>query len=110
MTDDYIERREFERVVTDVERRLAGHDGLYKDLQDTREELVRFTEALVQARGEITSGLTDRDKCRAECFDNRRGFEKRIRALERFRWQIAGALIVIAAVPGWTTLVIVLIG
>ena len=108
--EDPITRREFDRVVIDHERRLAGHDGLYKDLQETREELVRFTEALIQARTEIVSGMTDRDKCLENCATYRGGFEKRIRALERFRWQIGGALLIVAAVPGWTAVILLLGG
>ena len=108
--EDPITRREFDRVVIDHERRLAGHDGLYKDLQETREELVRFTEALIQARTEIVSGMTDRDKCQELCAGYRSGFEKRIRALEKFRWQIGGALLIVAAVPGWTAVILLLGG
>jgi hypothetical protein len=98
MVDDPITRREFDRVVQDHERRLDGHDGLYGDLRDTREELVRFTEALKAARDEIMSGVTDRDLCKAECAEHRSGFEKRTRCLEQFRWQISGALLVIGVV------------
>ena len=110
MTDDWVTRREFDRVVVEHERRLAGHDGLYKDLQETREELTRFTEALKHAREELVSGLTDRDKCQADCVSHRVGFEKRIRALEKFRWQIGGALLIVAAVPGWTAVILLLGG
>jgi hypothetical protein len=100
----------FEQFKGDVERRLDGHDGLYRDLRETREELVRFTEALKSARDEIVSGMTDRDKCQEACAGYRAGFEKRIRALEKFRWQIGGALVVVAAVPGWTAVILLLKG
>jgi len=96
MTEDWVPRHEFERVVKDHERRLDGHDGLYGDLRETREELVRFTEALKSARDQITSGLTERDQCREHCESHRAEFDGRIKALERFRWQIGGALAVLS--------------
>ena len=105
MTDDPVTRREFDRVVQDHERRLKGHDSLYKDLQDTREELVRFTEALVAARSEIMSGMNDRDLCKADCAKHRGEFEVRIRALEKFRWQFGGAVVFLAALPTWVMLI-----
>jgi len=108
MADELVTRREFERVVSDHERRLAGHDGLYKDLQDTREELVKFTEALKAARDEMVGGLTDHDRCQQSCAKYRTEFEKRIRALERFRWQFGGAVLVIVALPTWVMLFLTL--
>lgn len=110
MTDDVIHRPEFDQFRGDVTRRLDGHDSLYSDLRQTREELVAFTETLKHARQEISSGLTDRVKCRAECVEHRAGFDGRIRSLERFRWQIGGALILIAAVPSWTAVILLLAG
>ena len=98
MTEDFVPRREFERVIHEHERRLDGHDGLYGDLRDTREELVRFTEALKSARDQITSGLTDRDQCREQCVSHRTGFDGRIKALEKFRWQIGGALVLLSII------------
>lgn len=105
MAEDFVPRREFDRVVADHERRLAGHDGLYKDLQETREELTRFTEALKHAREEIVSGLTERDKCQVDCSNHRSAFEVRIRALEKFRWQFGGAVVFLAALPTWVMLI-----
>jgi DNA repair ATPase RecN len=96
--EEYVHKSEFDRVVADHERRLKGHDGLYRDLQETREELVRFTEALKGARDQIVSGLTDRDKCREDCEQHREGFDRRLTVLERFRWQIGGALIILSVV------------
>ncbi len=96
--DDPVLRGEYEQFKTDVERRLQGHDGLYGDLRETREELVKFTETLRAAREQVISVVTDRAKCQDDCKGYRAGFEKRIRALERFRWQIAGALIVLSFV------------
>lgn len=110
MTEDYVHRTEFDRVVADHERRLKGHDGLYRDLQETREELIRFTEALKEAREQMTSGVTQNERCQEKCVGYRSGFETRIRTLERFRWQIGGALVLIAAVPSWTAVILLLAG
>ena len=109
MTDDPITRREFDRVIGDHDRRLAGHDGLYRDIQETREELVRFTEALKQARDQIVSGMTDREACQERCAHHREGYEKRIRALERFRWQLGGALVILVAIPSWLAVIMLFV-
>ena len=105
---DYIERREFERVVADHERRLDGHDALYVDVRQTREELVAFIETLRHARKEINDIIGDRDKCKEDCKQYRAGFESRVTALERFRWMAGGAVVLIAAAPAWTTLFLLL--
>jgi hypothetical protein len=110
MADDFVQRREFERAMADHERRLDGHDSLYSDVREAREELARFSETLRQARHEIGSGTADRDKCRVECASNRTKFDDRLRVLERFRWQIGGALVLIAAVPSWTAVILLLAG
>ncbi len=106
MVDEPVTRREFERVVADHERRLDGHDALYTDIRITREELVRFTESLQAARREITSGVSDRDLCKAECAKHRSDFSRRIRALEQFRWTFGGAVLLLAGIPAWVTLYI----
>ena len=96
--EEFVHKTEFDRVVADHERRLKGHDGLYRDLQETREELVRFTEALKGARDQIVSGMTDREACQEHCEHHRAGFESRLTVLERFRWQIGGALLLLSVV------------
>jgi len=98
MTDDLVRRPEFDRVVADHERRLDGHDSLYGDMRRTREEMVKFMETLRHARGELDSTVADRDKCRVACAGHRERFDGRIRSLERFRWQIGGALVVLSVI------------
>lgn len=105
MVDEPVTRREFDRVVADHERRMDGHDDLYADLRETREELVKFTEALQAARREIVSGVSERDVCKQACARHRGEFEARIRALEKFRWQFGGAVVFLAAIPTWVMLI-----
>jgi hypothetical protein len=99
-----VGRDVFNQFKSDVER-LDGHDGLYKDLRETREELVRFTEALKSARDLLTVATHNQDECRDECAAHREGFEKRIRVLERFRWQITGIVSFLVAAPAWASLI-----
>lgn len=110
MPEDYVLRRELDRIVADHERRLDGHDALYADLRETREELVRFTEALQNAREMISSGVTARDICQQACATHRSAFAERLEALEKFRWQFGGAVLVLAAVPAWAALIVMLLG
>ena len=110
MSDDPVFRGEFDLFKEDVNRRLKGHDGLYGTLTEAQMELAKFSEALKSAREQIMSGMTDRDKCQELCAGYRGGFEKRVRALEKFRWQIGGALLIVAAVPGWTAVILLLGG
>ena len=110
MTDDPITRREFERVVHDHERRLDGHDSLYRDLREAREELVKFVEALRGLSKELSDEGSEHAACRAQCEKHRDRFEKRIRALERFRWQIGGAMLIIVAIPSWLAVVMLFVG
>ena len=113
MVDEPVTRREFDRVVQDHERRLAGHDGLYKDLQETREELVKFTEALQAARLEIGGGSSEHIACKTECARHRDGFEKRVRVLEAFRWKLLGAYavaVLVLGIPGIGSFIMLLSG
>ncbi len=105
MLDEPVMRREFERVVADHERRLDGHDSLYADLRQTREELIEFTAALRAAREQIMSGVSEQELCRQHCAEHRAEFEVRVRALERFRWQFGGAVVFLAALPTWVMLI-----
>ncbi len=106
MVEEPVTRREFERVVADHQRRLDGHDALYLDLRITREELVRFTEALQAARQEINGLVADNQACAIECEKYRQSFDGRLTALERFRWTFAGVVLVLAGIPAWVTLYI----
>ena len=107
MADDPVTRHEFERVVQEHERRMDGHDNLYSDLRATREELVRFTEALEHARASLATGSTDRKNCRDECAAHRDGFHTRIVVLERFRWQVLGIVALLCGIPAYISLFLI---
>lgn len=94
--DEPVLRGEFEAVVVDVKRRLDGHDGLYTDLRATREELVRFTETLKIAREELAGGSATQVRCQENCRNYREAFERRMKILEQFRWEISGALVLLS--------------
>ena len=100
MTDDLVRRPEFDQFRGDVTRRLDGHDSLYSDLRQTREELVAFTETLKTAREQIVSMTGDRAKCQEDCKGHRERLDARLKALERFRWQIGGTVAFLACILG----------
>lgn len=111
MNDDAaVTRREFDRVVKDHERRLDGHDTLYDKIQDAEKALVGFTETLKHASEQLTEIATARSKAQEDCENYRDRFDKRLRVLERFRWQIVGIVTFLVAVPAWVGLFMMILG
>lgn len=110
MTDETVPRREFERVVAEHERRLDGHDTLYEKVQEAEKALVSFTETLKHARVEIEDMMKDRTDQEQYCERVQKGFNERLRVLEKFRWQIVGVGSVFVAAPAWVGLFMMLTG
>lgn len=98
MVDEPVTRREFDRVVSEHERRLDGHDSLYAGLRETREELIRFCETLKNAREEMAEGVEHTTHCQELCASHRKAIGQRLDALEKFRWQITGALVLVTII------------
>lgn len=111
MNDDAaVTRREFDRVVKDHERRLDGHDTLYDKIQEAEKALVGFTETLKFAREQLVDIASACRQADQDCERCRDGIDKRLRVLERFRWQIVGIVTFLVAVPAWVGLFMMILG
>jgi hypothetical protein len=108
--EDPVLKGQFNQAMTDVNRRLRGHDTLYKEINDSQVLLGKFSVLIEKVTAQLTGALETNAKRDGECKACKEDLEAKIEANNIFRYKVAAIVAFLVVIAPSVISVIILLG
>jgi t-SNARE complex subunit (syntaxin) len=99
MPNNPVLRGEYTTFKDDVERRLNGHDSMYRDVSELQSAIHELTSVFRRATEDVQEIMGDSRDPNGKCAKCRTAIDDKIDDINKWRWRVIGAFGAFIAIP-----------